>query len=99
MVVQFNKEFLVTDDLSAPRPSVHFLQPLEFLFRKVEALPFNVRIFRYPSDRGFLAPRPAVHPIDDPLQNTHVLAEAGPKEFVLGVFPKPIHVKDTWRGA
>ncbi len=38
---------------------------------------------------------PAANTIDNPLENTHVFAKSGPKKLAMGIFAKPVHVKDA----
>jgi hypothetical protein len=58
-----------------------FLQLLELFAREVEAFPVNVLVVRSPADGGLLAQGAAVGAIDDPLEDAHVFAEAGPENL------------------
>src|SRR5688572_14678777 len=42
----------------------------------IEALPVDVAMLRHPAQRALLGPGPAVHPVYDPFEHAHVLAEA-----------------------
>src|SRR3954470_23197216 len=54
---------------------------------------------RQPTYRRFdRAPKPFTA-VDDPLEHAHIFAEAGPQEFPVRSFAKPIHVEDKRRVA
>ena len=51
-----------------------------------------------PADGGFFALGAAADAVDDPLEDAHVFAVAGPEEFAVLVFAEPVDVEDARRG-
>src|SRR5580698_3973106 len=95
MVVQIEKKFFVADDLGAPRGAVNGLQLLKLLPRKLQPAPLDILVARYPADGRLASLGAALHAIDDPAQNAHILAETGPEKLSIRVSAKPVHVEDA----
>src|SRR3712207_7256092 len=71
------------------RPPRSTLFPYTTLFRSVQ----RVRR-RHVADRGLLGRRGALEPLDDPLEDPAVLAEARPQEAAVLVAAEPVDVED-----
>src|ERR1700686_3308476 len=95
--MQIEKQFLVSQNLSAPCFTVERMQLLKLLFRKVESLPLDVFIGRHPPDRRLSGERASMGAVKDPFQHAHIFAEARPHEVSLGIFTEPVHVKNARR--
>ena len=65
---------------------------------EVEAVPVDVVVVRGPADGGFLAAGAAADAVDDPLEDAHVFAVAGPEELAVGVLAEPVDVEDARGG-
>src|SRR5665213_2319230 len=93
--MQLDEELFVSDHFFLPGFAIDSLQGIELLLWEVHTLPMDVLITRRPADRRFPAPSTSVGAVDDPLQNAHVLPEAGPQELAVLVLAEPVHMEDT----
>src|SRR6202022_4398817 len=82
-----------------PRRSVYRLQLFKFFLAQVEALPFYVFVVGIPAYRRFLGLGTTVHPIHNPLEHAHVVAETRPYKIAVGIFSEPIHMENARRPA
>ena len=98
MVVEGEEELFVAHDLLFPLRAVDGLEGVEGFAREVEALPVDVVEVRGPANGGFFAERAAADTVDDPLEDAHVFAVAGPEEAAVGGFAEPVDVEDAGRG-
>src|SRR5271170_467424 len=98
MVVEGEEELFVAHDLLFPLRAVDGLEGVEGFAGEVEALPVDVVEVRGPADGGFFAESAAADTVDDPLEDAHVFAVAGPEEAAVGRFAEPVDVEDAWRG-
>src|SRR5271165_1454438 len=99
MIVETDEELFVPENLLFPLRAIDGLEEVEFLARKVEALPMDIVKVRGPADRSFFALRVAAHAVHDPLQNAHILRIARPEEFPVAILSEPVDMEDSWRGA
>ncbi len=75
------EEFLVTYNLLLTLAPVYLLKFVEDLPGKVETLPVDVVEVRSPAYRGLFALGTAADTINDPLQDTYVLAITAPEKI------------------
>jgi hypothetical protein len=76
--VEEEEEFFVAHDLLFPLLAIDGLECVEGFAGEVEALPVDVVEVRGPADGRFFALGAATDAVDDPLEDTHVFAVAGP---------------------
>src|SRR5438552_15162356 len=76
MVMKQDEQLLVAHHLELPLVAVNRLKLIKSSAKEVEPLPVDVLKVRCPADGRLLAHGAAAHTVDDPLQNTHVLAIA-----------------------
>src|SRR3954452_19014096 len=81
-------------ELGLDRVLVDREQPLQGLGREVEPVDVQRALGRDASDRRVGRLGLAVAAAEDPLQDTGVLAEAGPQELALVVLAEPVDVED-----
>src|ERR1700722_10632092 len=98
MVVEGEEEFFVAHDLLLPLGAVYLLEHIEGGARKVETVPVDVFEVRSPADRRLLAEGAATDTVDDPLEDAHVFAVAGPEEFAVIALAEPVDVEDARGG-
>src|SRR5271156_5143298 len=91
------KELLMPHHLLLPLCAINRLQNIEGSARKGQTLPVDVLKVWRPSDRRLLTQRPPTNPIDDPLENTHVLAISRPQKLPIRPLPEPVHMKHPRR--
>src|SRR6185312_6258754 len=96
MVVDEQKKLFVAHNLVSPLAAIDGLQFVKGFAREVESLPVDIVVVGRPADGSLLAQSAAMDAVDDPLEDAHVLAEAGPEELALAVFAEPVDVKDAW---
>ena len=89
------EELFVAHDLLLPLGAVYLLEHVEGGARKVEALPVDVFEVRSPADRRLLAEGAATDTVDDPLEDAHVFAVAGPEELAVIALAEPVDVEDA----
>src|SRR5207248_1484501 len=66
-------------------------------FLKVELGQIEIVQAGQPADRRFERAVAAFTTVDDPLENTHVIAETGPEKFPTLTLAEPIHIEDQRR--
>src|SRR6185503_9678928 len=98
VIVEFNEEFFVGDDLLSPGRAVHLHQFFKILAREVEPGPVDVLIPRNPADGSLAAAPMAMNAFDDPSQYSHVFAESRPEELAILIFAEPVHLKNPRSG-
>src|SRR5581483_3882777 len=87
----------MTNHFASPCAPVERLQFGEFLIRKVQSVPVDIFVSRNPADRSFFTRDAPMYAVNDPLQNSHVLAETGPDKMSVRILAEPIHVKNARR--
>ncbi len=96
------EELFVAHDLLFPLGAVDGLKSVEGGFHlfagNVEALPVHVVEVRGPADGGLFALCAAADAVDDPLEDAHVFAVAGPEELAVWALAEPVDVEDAGRG-
>src|SRR5262245_28578845 len=97
MVVELDEEFFVVDDFVLPGGALEFLEFVEFLFREIQAVPFHVAVVRDPADGGFAGFGADPGAINDPFEDAHVFAVAGPNKLAVGALAEPVHVTNARR--
>src|SRR5579883_1664327 len=86
------------EEFALPDGAINRHERAELLAGEVlQAAPVQVLVARHPANGTLDADRAPVRPLDDPLENAHVLAEAGPEEIALRVTPEPVHAEDARR--
>src|SRR5579883_604747 len=96
MIVERKEKLFVRNHFFAPGFAVECLELIEFfLWKRFEALPFEVFIARHPADGRFSAQGPAARAVYDPFQHAHVLTEAGPHKLSVGVLAEPVYMEDA----
>ena len=95
-VAELRIEFFDQRDLILPQIVIHgqdLLKGLsgDFVF---DAGQVDIVCVRNVTDRGLLSVDLTVTAIQDPVQNTQVVAEAGPQEVALVVLAEPVDVED-----
>ena len=98
-VVEGDEELFVVHDLALPGVGIDVLELVEefaqLVAGNVQALPVDVLEEGGPANGGLLAVGVAVDAVDDPLEDTHVFAVAGPEEVATGVLAEPVDLEDA----
>src|SRR6185369_7686666 len=91
---QPQEKFFLPNQLRLDVLEIQQLQLLEALAGYVEAVEIDVLGARHPADDGFFRVGSSVRTLDDPFEDAHVFAEAGPHELAVVVLAEPIDVKN-----
>src|SRR6185312_827280 len=103
VVMEEEEEGLVIHDLMTPLGTVDLLELVEGFAGEVEAFPVDVVVVGGPADGRLLADGAAADTVDDPLEDAHIFAVAGPEEFAwlsidLRAAAEPVDVEDAGSG-
>jgi hypothetical protein len=70
---------------------------IEYLWIVIQPFPMDV-FMTWHIAQGALYPMAATtNPVDNPLEDPHVLAKPGPEKFALFILPKPVYSKNLRR--
>src|SRR5690606_24273960 len=81
-------------ELLPPALRFHGEQGFHGRGRHVRTLDVDVAGLWQEADRRFARTHASLAAIDDPLQNTQVVAESRPEELAVRILPEPVDVKD-----
>src|SRR5271170_8133119 len=81
-----------------PGFTIHALEVVESCPFHGQTVPLDILESGCPANRSFHSLSPAPHPIHNPLQNAHVLAEPRPQVSAIPVFPEPVDMEDARGG-
>src|SRR5271156_6436870 len=84
-------------DLSGPFVLFHGKVFADLVARGIEAAEIEILDARDAADWSFKSARAPIDPIEHPLERAHILAVAGPQEFSVVVFAKPVDHEDLRR--
>ena len=96
-IVELEEQLVVRGNFLIHSPRSVLISWSNCSFGEIEAAPVDVLVLRHPAQRAFDAGRLALGAADNPLQDPHVVAKAGPEEVAFRVAAEPVDAEDSRR--